>query len=92
MTIAISPQTTSATYAFEVKDGEKLMFTGWGFSGSDVITLQGLTVADTYADHYEGGSVITLSAENTTRHIAGPFIGQWSKGTTTGSVGMRLKA
>lgn len=92
MTIAIAPQTGAATYAFEVKDGEKVLFIGYGFSGADAITLQTLTSADTYADYAEGGSAITLSSSTTARHVAGPFIGQWSKGTTTGSVGMRLKA
>lgn len=91
MTIAIPPQTTEATYEFIVPDGERFQFTGFGFSGADAITLQVMTTADTYADYAEGGSTITLSSSNNSRHIAGPFIGQWSKGTTTGSVGMRLK-
>lgn len=89
MTIAISPQTTAATYEIKIPDGQSRYYKGWGFSGADAITLQGMTTEDAFVDSVEGGTTITLSSTTTERRVNGPFIGRWSKGTTTGSVGMR---
>lgn len=89
MSIVIAAQTAADTYKFSIPQGQVVLFTGFGFSGGDVITLQDLTISpNTYATAYENGVTITLSSTNTHVHVNGPFIGQWSKGVTTGSVGM----
>ncbi len=92
MTTIVQVGATGAwTYRFEVRTGPK-KFNGFGFSGSDAVTLQeqGAT-DDTWQDHIDGttGEAITLSAECTGLIVKGPGIYRWNKGATTGAVGLR---
>jgi hypothetical protein len=92
MSVVIIGQTTAATYEVKLKDGETRYYKGYGFSGADAIALEAMTTEDTYVAESSAGSAITLTSSNTSYHLHGPFIGRWSKGTTTGSVGLREQA
>ena len=89
--VVIDAATTAATYAFEILDGASMAFTGYGFSGSDAITLQAKTSNGAFADYVDAttAQTVTLSLTGNALIVSGPFIGRWSKAATTGAVGLR---
>lgn len=90
--IVITPQTTAATYKFALPKGRVAQFTADGFVGGDAVNLQVKTSDGTYDNALdETGTAITLAtATGNTLQVVGPFIGQLSKGVTTGSVGVLM--
>lgn len=91
MSIQIEPTTSAASFDFSVADGAKKSFSGWGFSGADVVNLQILTHNGTYENYVDPttGTAVTLSTSGNGVLVEGPFVGRWSKSTTGGSVGVR---
>jgi hypothetical protein len=91
MTIVKAAATTAWAFEFDVRVHPK-KFTGFGFSGSDAVTLQEQGATDNaWQDHIDGttGLPVTLSADCTGLIIKGPGAYRWNKGATTGSVGLR---
>lgn len=90
MFTAISPQTAAATYPLIVPQGEVWEITGSGFVGAEAVAIQVLDVSGSYADYKVSAAAKTLSVDNNSVHIAGPFIGRISKGLTDGTVGVGI--
>lgn len=90
--IVMDAATAAATYAFEIADGASMAFTGYGFSGSDAIMLQAKAGNGAFADYVDAttAQTVTLSLTGNALIVSGPFIGRWSKGVTTGAVGLRV--
>lgn len=98
MSIVITPATAAATYPangtdpFMIPKDQVWQFSGYGFSGGDAINLQVITADGTFANYVDPATAtaVTLSSAGNSLQVQGPFIGRWSKGVTTGSVGLRM--
>lgn len=95
MAIITSPTFTAATTAgshvFDV-GGETVTIIGYGFSGTDAISVQITYDGTNYVDCYRNGVAVTVTSTNNPVSVYGPGKFKLNKGSTTGTVGASICA